>query len=611
MCGFLGEYSFISTLTNTQQFSNLLSLSKHRGPDSTKVVQGKNYQLGFNRLALLDLSEAGNQPKQSPSQRFHLVFNGEVYNYKDLIIKYKIKNLRSTSDTEVILHLFEAIGVMKTLKELNGMFAIAVIDKQTEKLYLSRDFAGIKPLFYGKNEKGVVFASQFDQVFRHEWFTSELKMRKSIVSEYFAFGYMQAPNTIYEEIFQLNPGECVVFDINKNKEQIDILKFAKTFNSSSKFEDNSFLKERLNQAVKSQLNTDRSLATFLSGGIDSSLISAIAKLEKEDIEAFTIQVEDEQLNEAEFAKAYATHLKLKHHVEALKPEEMLQQIDEHFLSFSEPFGDYSSLPTYVITKEAVKLHTAMLSGDGGDELFFGYPRMYDVLNKKNWFKLHYTLRTNLVRITNRLGFTNTHAPFVESLQQLWVERHTKLPRNLIEQSFQNIQFSNEMQELYTLNPNLNKNQTQHFFRWNEFYAHLQRVLIKVDRTSMKNSLEVRVPFLDKDLIEYAWQNMQDISDLENLKLPLKNLVLEFIPKKLMLQSKKGFSIPLKKWLRTSLKADLEKTVCETAFFGGQDFDAQPMINYIKDFLANKHDNEWGVWHIYAWQKWAIQQKFIS
>jgi asparagine synthase (glutamine-hydrolysing) len=611
MCGFLGEYSFNLPITPVPQFVDLLSLSKHRGPDSTNIEQGKKYQLGFNRLALLDLTAAGEQPKESPSHRFHLVFNGEVYNYKDLALKYKIKSLSSTADTEVILHLLDILGVVETLKELNGMFAIAVIDKQTEKLYLSRDFAGIKPLFFGKNERGVVFASQFDQIWRHEWFSTELRLRKSIVSEYFAFGYMQAPNTIYKNIFQVNPGECIVFNKNKSKEQIDILKFSKTFNSSSKFDNTKLLKERLNHAIKSQLNADRSLATFLSGGIDSSLISAMAKLEKENIEAFTIQVEDKQLNEAEFAKAYAIHLSLKHHVEHLKPEDMLHQIDEHFLSFSEPFGDYSSLPTYAITKEAVRFHTAMLSGDGGDELFFGYPRMRDVLSKKNWFKLNYTLRTNLVRITNKLGITNTYAPFKSTFAELWMNRHMKLDKNVIAKSFPDVQFSNEIKRLYKLNPYLSKTETQHFFRWNEFYAHLQRILIKVDRTSMRNSLEVRVPFLDKDIIEYAWQNMQDISDIENLKQPLKDLVHEFIPKKLMLETKKGFSVPIKEWLRTSLKADLEKTVCKTPFYGSAHFNTEPLVSYVKDFLANKHDNEWGVWHIYAWQKWAIQQKFVD
>jgi asparagine synthase (glutamine-hydrolysing) len=611
MCGFLGEYTFNQPLTQHEKFSELLSLSKHRGPDSTGFSKGEFYQLGFNRLALLDLTATGEQPKESPNQRFNLVFNGEIYNYKELALKYKINNLRSSSDTEVILHLFEVIGVIKTLKELNGMFAIAVIDKQIQQLYLSRDFAGIKPLFFGITDKGVVFASQFDQIFNHEWFKSSLELRASIVAEYFAFGYMQAPNTIYKNIFQVNPGECLIFDNTKKQTKIDILKFSKTFSSKLKFKYKEGLKQKLNHAITLQLNADRSLASFLSGGIDSSLVTATAKLQKGDIEAFTIQVSDKHLNEAEFAKKYAKHLNLKHQVKNISEENMLKQVDEHFTSFAEPFGDYSSLPTYAITKEASNYHTAMLSGDGGDELFFGYPRMFDLLRRKNWFKLNYHIRTNLVRITNTLSITNTYAPFKDSFAQLWMERHMKLPVSLLDITFSSTSFSIEMRELYNINPKLTKDQAQHFLRWNEFYAHLQRILIKVDRTSMKNSLEVRVPFLDKELIEYAWENMQDISKIENLKQPLKDLVYQYIPKKLMLQSKKGFSVPLKEWLRTSLKADVEKTVCETPFYGAAHFNTKPLISFVNDFLANKHNNEWGVWHIYAWQKWAIQQNLVN
>ena len=386
MCGFLGEFSFEKTITQANRFNELLSLSKHRGPDATKTQQGNYYQLGFNRLALLDLSEAGEQPKKSPSERFHLVYNGEVYNYKELAKKFHLENMRSTSDTEVILHLFDAIGIVDTLKELNGMFAIAVVDTKTNKLYLSRDFAGIKPLFYGKNNEGIVFASQFDQIFKHPWFSDQLQIREEIASEYFAFGYMQAPNTIYDTIYQVKPGECLMFDNKKNQAKFEILQFSKTF-KAKKNRQYQMLKDRLSIAVKLQLNADRSLASFLSGGIDSSLISAVAKSQKKDIEAFTIEVEDKNLNEAEFAKTYAEYLKLEHQVKKITPDDLILEVDNHFLSFSEPFGDYSSLPTYMVTREAVNFHTAMLSGDGGDELFFGYPRMYDLLRKKNWFKI--------------------------------------------------------------------------------------------------------------------------------------------------------------------------------------------------------------------------------
>jgi asparagine synthase (glutamine-hydrolysing) len=191
-----------------------------------------------------------------------------------------------------------------------------------------------------------------------------------------------------------------------------------------------------------------------------------------------------------------------------------------------------------------------------------------------------------------------------------MEKHTKLPKALVKKSFGRVKFSREMNALYYIGKQTGAKELQHSLRWNEFYAHLQRVLIKVDRTSMKNSLEVRVPFLDKEVILEAWGSMHDISDLKNLKQPLKEFVYTYIPKGLMMQSKKGFTVPMKDWLRSSLKKDLVYTVCEMPFYGSEHFNTKPLVDYVKEFLDDKHQNEWGVWHIYAWQKWAINQKLV-
>jgi asparagine synthase (glutamine-hydrolysing) len=294
MCGFLAEYGFNNSgLSEPSVFANLLALSKHRGPDSTEVSRQDNFQLGFNRLSILDLSENGNQPKTSPSKRFHVVFNGEIYNYKTLAKTYELKNLMSTSDSEVLVHLLDKIGVEAAIKALNGMFAIAIVDTKINSLYLTRDFAGIKPLFYGLNTGGMVAASQFDQVFKHPRFVKTLALRPEIVKEYFGFGYMQAPNTIYENIFQVNPGELVVVNASGEIEKKDIIKFSKQFLESSETPD---FKSVVNQAVNRQLVSDVSVATFLSGGIDSPLIAAYAKSNKPDIEAFTLEVDHPGLN---------------------------------------------------------------------------------------------------------------------------------------------------------------------------------------------------------------------------------------------------------------------------------------------------------------------------
>ena len=603
MCGFLAEFSFENKpVLNSADFNTLLNFSKHRGPDDTGVFKSENFQLGFNRLAILDISNKGNQPKQSPNGRYHIVFNGEIYNYKSLSKAYQLTNLNSSSDTEVIIHLLDKLGIQQTILQLNGMFAMTIVDTKTNNFYLTRDFAGIKPLFYGLSSQGAVSASQFNQIYKHPWFYNSLKLRKNIVKEYFGFGYMQAPNTIYESIFQVNPGELVQIDIHGHVKRTELTSFAKT-QKTQESKTTKSLKTSLKKVVNRQLVSDVSVATFLSGGIDSPLISAYAKKSKSDIEAFTIKVNDVKLNESDIAQDYAKALDLKQVIVSVEDSDLLKSIDEHFKAYSEPFGDYSSIPTYVICKEAKKRHTVMLSGDGGDELFFGYPRMRDVLKKRIWFIFPYHVRKILAKITNSLKITNTWAPYIKNFNAFVINKHLHLPNEVLDKAFLDTHFSQEIKSLYSFANNSRKS-LLHELRWNEFYAHMQRVLIKVDRASMKHSLEVRVPFLDKESITNAWQLSSNLDTKKDLKKELKVLLEKELPLELINKKKMGFTVPLYDWLHSSLKADVFKQVFDTPFYGERIFDASILKSYVEDFYDRKHENSWGVWHIYAWQKWA-------
>ncbi|MCL8006541.1 asparagine synthase (glutamine-hydrolyzing) [Gelidibacter japonicus] len=602
MCGLLGEFTFHNQpITQSDSFETLLALSKHRGPDDSGVIIGSGYQLGFNRLAVLDLSPQGNQPKHSPSGRYQVVFNGEIYNHQDLAQVYALTNLSSTSDTEVLVHLLDSQGVEPTIKHLNGMFAIAIIDTKEDCLYLTRDFAGIKPLFYGLAETGVVMASQFDQVFKHAWFCKTLRLQPEMVKEYFGFGYMQAPNTIYKFIYQVNPGELLRINRQGIVSKKTLVSFNKTQEPEKALTDLSTI---LRTAVAKQLVSDVPIATFLSGGIDSPLISAYAKKHIIGIEAFTLEVDDPKLNESAISKAYADHLNLKHHIVTVKESDLLSEINAHFKAFSEPFGDYSSIPTYVISEKAKKKHTVMLSGDGGDELFFGYPRMLDVLQKRWWFKLPYVIRRILVQITNKLGLTKTWAPFFRTFDAFITNKHLKIPVTTLSNAFPDISFSKAMNSMYSFD-NSNKQELLHQLRWNEFYGHMQRVLVKVDRSSMAHSLEVRVPFLDRNIIEWAWQQKGVLNHKNDLKNDLKVLLAEEIPEILINQNKMGFSVPMNDWLHTELKQDVIKVVFDTPFYGKEVVNVSILREFVEDFFKKKHQNAWGVWHIYAWQKWAI------
>lgn len=605
MCGFLVEvYQRInnSKLEETC-FEQLLALSEHRGPDSSEIESTNKFRFGFNRLAILDTSEKGNQPKYSKSKRYVFVFNGELYNYKKLIVKYKITNLDSGSDTEVLVHLFDDIGIIETIKELNGMFAISVFDTETDQLYLTRDFAGIKPLFYGVSEKGIVAASQFDQIFKHPFFVDNLSLRPEIVKEYFGFGYMQAPNTIYKNIFQVNPGEMIMFRKGELCEQVVISSFSKK--QVFKTNKTNYL-DVLTSIIKRQLVSDVPIATFISGGVDSPLVSACAHRIDSKIKGYTIGVNDVKFDESEKAKEYANHIGLNHSVETITEKQILNEFDSHFKYLSEPFGDYSSLPTHVVTKMASKDNTVMLSGDGGDELFLGYPRMLHVYKNRLFFLFPMFFRKIIFGILRRLNLVKTYAP--NSFQTIgeWVlNKQLKINQGILNSAFTDIDFSIEHKELYTRKSVFSGKSLLSWLRWNEFYAHMQRVLIKVDRTSMGNSIEVRVPFLDKESITYAWQTqIKQYQSNDDLKRELKASLASFIPKPLIEKKKKGFSIPLHDWLHYELKDEVNQLVFDTKFYGENSFDADVLRNYVKDYYANKHSNAWGVWHIYAWQKWA-------
>lgn len=610
MCGFLAEFNDNTrSLSSREQFLSLLELSHHRGPDATQIEKGQNFQFGFNRLSILDLSANGNQPKYSPSRRYTLVFNGEIYNFKTLTDTYGLKNLKSTSDTEVIAHLFDEIGVEATIKELNGMFAIAVIDQKTNLFSLARDFAGIKPLFYGLGENGIVAASQFDQVFKHPWIKQHLELRPEIVKEYFGFGYMQAPNTIYDNVFQVNPGELITFKGNKCLSNKQLVTFPKSLNATYKETSHTskLYNTLLDRVLKRQLISDVPIASFLSGGIDSPLITAHAKANKDDIEAFTLKVANTDLDESDIATEYATELSINQKIIKANPSDILEEMEDFFDKCPEPFGDYSSLPTYLISKHAVKNHKVMLSGDGGDELFYGYPRFSHIAKNRIWFKIPFKLRRQLVSFLKKFKVITTPAPYYYKTISEWqVAKNLQVFPDILDKLVPNTSFSNELKSLYQLDGSKSKKALLHALRHNEFYAHMQRVLIKVDRASMANSLEVRVPFLDKESIDFSWQLESDLLKHNTLKKVLKECLGHYVPESLINMKKMGFTVPLEDWLHNELKEDVWHHIFEIPFYGAEFLDVNYLKSGVKNFYNSKGPfSSWSIWHIYAWQKWAV------
>lgn len=617
MCRIFGEVSKDQNLTRHATFEALCLLSKAGGPDSTGFWRDQHCQLGFNRLAILDTSDHANQPLLSPSGRYALVFNGEIYNFRDLISRYHIKlaSLRSTSDTEVIAQLLDVIPISNLFRELNGMFAIAVWDLLEQQLYLARDFAGIKPLFFGLNNHGIVFASQFDQIYKHPWFASQLKISLKGFMGYMRLGFMHAPETMYENICQLNPGEYLIYDCRSNTHEKFRFKniYDSCRNQSLRESDQSLPSQVLNvlnEIVGSQMVADVPLGTFLSGGIDSPIITAMASKIDPQLTAMTIGVNDARYNEAEIAQSYAQSLKVKNMVQYITPSEMLKINDDHFQSLHEPFGDYSSLPTFLISKVASRHFKVMLSGDGGDEVFWGYPRFLNVVNHASWFKFPLFVRDVFSKGFRLSGRKVSYAVNqYQSIGEWLCEQHSHNSTEMLKQCCAADHQAFAGLDHYQFNGN-SRLETLNFLQRNEFFSHLQRVLIKVDRTSMGNGLEVRVPFLDERILRLSEQIIPEMGLRHNQPKYLLHKIMETLyPSQLVNRQKMGFTVPIREWMRGPLKEEVNDLLLATPLFGADLFNNKELHRHVESFLKDDNGNEWGIWILYALQKWHQNNRY--
>lgn len=606
MCGFLGQYS--TNLSSKDSFLKVLNIAQHRGPDQQGYWSNEEIQLGFNRLAIQDLSGAGHQPMHSNSNNWVVVFNGEVYNHLELRKKTSHYSFKGHSDTETIVASLEKYGFEKTISELIGMFAIAAYNKQTNQLFIARDSVGIKPLFYCKSASNLWFASQFNQVVNGLG-KSNVSLTKSGTREFLQFGYMQAPNTIYREVKQLEPGQYL--EVSNNSIKLSYYKQWPAKGEPEIFDEDSVdsvnhFNELFSEVIYSQLQADVPLNSFLSSGIDSTLVSAFARNINKELKTFTIGLGGGESDERSVAKKYADLLDTDHYSEALDPNEFSNKLDDHFLKLGEPFADYSSIPTYFICKSARKNSTVMLSGDGGDELFWGYNRMSKFSQSYYYFKDSLGTR----RLKKKLKITKPAASgavydFKGIDEMAWnVHSHIFNADKIVPQS----SFYPETRELYRFKGN-NQKEFRNWLRYNEFYGHMQRVLIKVDRMSMASSLEVRVPLLDQRIVDFAWQLKSSFGLIENHRLKpfLKDRLAEHLPQELINQKKKGFTFPLSSWLKNELKEEV-LDLLHSDIYGQEYLDKEVWNQYIKMYYSEQRNisNEWGIWIMYSWQKWMQQ-----
>lgn len=607
MCGFLLEYT-PNNLTPKKIFLDLLALSQKRGPDSQGYTSHNDIvQFGFNRLAILDLSEAGQQPMASHNNRFLIVFNGEIYNHQSLRKQLNFNSFRGNSDTETITACIEEWGIRKTVSNLDGMFAISIFDKLTKEITLVRDFAGIKPLFYGYSDKTLVASSQYDQLLSHQNFKNK-SINPQVLKLYLQQHFMPAPFGLYEDTFQVLPGEMITFNLegNKTHHRYWELPSKLDYSITSRKEAISFMEDTLDSCVQDQLLADVPLGGFLSGGVDSPLICSFAKTYNKDLNVFSIGSDSKIHDESERAMQFANALDLKQEVWNLTAKETLNYWNEATKALHEPLADFSILPTYLVSKLAKKNVTVALSGDGGDELFFGYERFWSIGKNINFQHYPSIIRkavygfdkytTGNKRINDvvlspeqSMAHENLHSRFKGS----WLNKIAPELENInLPHEWNIYNYSNEKDERALLGK----------LRKAEFYGMMQKTLRKVDLASMENSLEVRVPFLQKKMIEASLQIDPLLSyGSGNQKQLLKDILSKRIPTVEKEKVKKGFSIPLSKWIREDLKEEFFSKLLESDF-SNLGFDKKQIEKLLKTHLKGEQDLKWPLFTLYALAK---------
>lgn len=391
MCGIAGFWQFKENNRETLKdiITKMTKTLTYRGPDDAGfyVKENLGIALGHRRLSVLDLSPLGHQPMESFNGRYVVVFNGEIYNYrelrKELTSNFNI-NFKSNSDTEVILAGFEIWGIEKTLRKTNGMFAFALWDKEEKKLYLVRDRIGIKPLYYGIQNNNLFFASELKAIRANRYFKPEID--KNALFLFFRHNYISAPYSIYKDIKKLKPGHYVVIDRNMKVNILCYWDIKKITEEGIKYPISLTEKEAINElekilldSIKKRMIVDVPLGAFLSGGIDSSTIVALMQSQSNiPIKTFTIGFYENSYNEAKFAKKIAKYLGTNHTELYITPKEAMEVIPRLTDIYDEPFSDSSQIPTFLISELARKHVTVSLSGDGGDELFLGYNRYFRI-----------------------------------------------------------------------------------------------------------------------------------------------------------------------------------------------------------------------------------------
>jgi len=630
MCGIGGYIDFDKQL-NYFDLEKMAKQLSHRGPDGSGMSELKSdyATLGFvhTRLSIIDLSSSANQPMTSSSGRFTITFNGEIYNYKE--IKRELEGLgilfKTNSDTEVILESIAYWGI-DSINKFIGMFSFALYDSSEQKIYMVRDRAGVKPFYYYYNNNSLLFASELKA------FTVVSRFQKTIdkngVALFLQYGYIPAPYSIFKHTYKLMPGSYLVIDLKTKS-----LTTSKYWNLNSIYEHNKNTNQSnekqiitdLNELLVSSINyrtvADVDVGVFLSGGYDSSIALAIyAQNYKSKCQAFTLGYDNREFDEIDDAKAIAKHLRVEHHTMVASINDIKETIEKIPVITDEPLADQSIIPTYLVSRFASKKVKTVISGDGGDEIFGGYPRFYSILNRFNEYQkipgFAKTSAANLLKLSS-LSKTNTRA---YNLKNSLIAKNVQAYSKSASQIFN----ENEIRNLLGIIPaskgsafdNLVKLDNPDYLKelcLLEYQTYLtDNCLAKVDRCSMASALEAREPFIDHRIIEFASSINSAKSNLNNEpKYLLKKIADLYFPENYLNRPKKGFGIPMKSWLSNELSYLVDELISDNYISKLELISESYISNIINSYKSEQtYNSTQRLWCIIVLNKW-VKTYFFS
>lgn len=617
MCGITGYYKFDKKIDlNLKAATDSIA---HRGPDSVGYYEDEVVGLGHRRLSIIDLTSTGLQPMYSRNKRFIIAYNGEIYNYQSIRNELKQQgfDFEGTSDTEVIINGFELWG-NSIFKKLNGIFAISIYDKYDKKLTLVRDRLGVKPLYYFKNESCFTFGSEIKTILKFQCVSSTLNNQS--FHEFMYYGYGLGERTMFNDIYKLEPGSLIEIS-NKNysissywKHEDIVLQSERDISMSGAV---SKTKALLEDAVKAQLVSDVPVGVFLSGGIDSSAITAFAsKHYSQKLKTFSAGFDfDNGHNELPLAAKVAKQFYTEHSEIFIKGKDLPYIIEQMVLQHDEPFSDAANIPLYLMTKEIKETCKVILQGDGGDELFGGYPR-YHILHNLKWYKLFFSslnfiepiILSKYIREKTKRFYPLFAAKNNDNLfAKLLTEENEGIPelsfskelRFLIKDQLPFLHYYNLSKRFEYLKDDVQK------LLWIDTKIILpDQFLEKVDKSTMANGVEVRVPFLDNHLVEFALSLPSKYKLHKGIKKYLLKKALEgIVPNEVLYGPKKGFGVPYQNWLRGPLKEFMMDKLYSQSIMDKNLFDYDVLAHRIEKHCANKSNWGFHLWKILNFCIW--------